>query len=94
MRQLPPEIRINKKAQFNLKDFLGVDFTTHESEVNFRRSPDAVNLISGQTGSVDKRFGIKIEHNFGERIWCVYRDFYASGTTYIEYSIIQSGKRL
>lgn len=59
MRQLPPEIRINKKAQFNLRDFLGVDFTTHESEVNFRRSPDAVNLISGQTGSMDKRFGLK-----------------------------------
>ena len=48
MRNLPPEIRINKKAQFNLRDFLGVDFTTHESEVNFKRSPDTVNLISGK----------------------------------------------
>ena len=45
--------------QFKLREFLGVDFTTHESEVNTRRSPDAVNLISGQTGSMDKRFGLK-----------------------------------
>ena len=74
MRNLPPEIRINKKAQFNLRDFLGVDFTTHESEVNFKRSPDAVNLISGKKGSLDKRYGTEIVDVFpsGETIQTIY----------------------
>ena len=59
--RFPQSIR---QSVFQVKDFLGVDFTTHESEVNLKRSPDAVNLISGQTGSMDKRFGTKIEQTF------------------------------
>ena len=47
---------------FQMKDFLGVDFSTHESEVAPNRSPDAVNMISGQKGSIDKRYGFA--HHF------------------------------
>ena len=51
-----------KQYTFQVKDLLGVDFTTHESEVNPRRSPDAVNVISGNIGSMDKRLGFKNAH--------------------------------
>lgn len=61
-----------KKYSFQMKDFLGVDFTTHESEVNDKRSPDAINLISGLQGSVDKRFGTEIIKKFSGRIWSVH----------------------
>lgn len=57
-----------KQSVFQVKDLLGVDFTTHESEVNSRRSPDAVNVISGYQGSVDKRFGTKIYRTFSDPI--------------------------
>lgn len=48
-----------KSNTFQINDFLGVDFTTHESEVNSRRSPDALNMISGYQGSMDKRTGLR-----------------------------------
>lgn len=69
-----------KQDAFQMKDFLGVDFTTHESEVNPKRSPDAKNVISGQMGSMDKRFGTSIVNyeNFGfsESIWTMERISY------------------
>lgn len=48
-----------KSNRFEISDFLGVDFTTHESEVNTKRSPDALNMISGYQGSMDKRTGLR-----------------------------------
>ena len=64
-------------SQFKLRDFLGVDFTTHESEVNSRRSPDAVNLISGKQGSMDKRFGFKLEKMYGNKIYSMNKISYS-----------------
>lgn len=61
-----------KKYSFQMKDFLGVDFTTHESGVGGNRSPDALNVISGSEGSMDKRFGTEIIRTFAGRIWAVY----------------------
>jgi hypothetical protein len=61
-----------KQHAFQVRDLLGVDFTTHESEVEQRRSPDAVNLISGYQGSMDKRFGTGIFKKFEGRIWSVH----------------------
>lgn len=58
-------------AKFQLKYFLGVDFSTHESEVANRRSPDSVNMISGKSGSMDKRLGYAIEHLFTGKIWAI-----------------------
>lgn len=68
-----PFIPSGKKsnAKFQLKDFLGVDFSTHESEVANRRSPDSVNMISGYQGSMDKRLGYAIEHLFTGKIWAI-----------------------
>lgn len=56
--QFPSTIR---QESIRFKDFLGVDFTTHESEVEAKRSPDALNMISGTQGSVDKRKGFQID---------------------------------
>lgn len=72
-----------KKYSFQMKDFLGVDFTTHESEVNDKRSPDALNLISGLQGSVDKRFGTEILKKFEGKIWAVHNIKTAIYTTNI-----------
>lgn len=44
---------------FRLGDFLGVDLTNSESEVDQRRSPDMKNMILNQSGSLQKRFGLK-----------------------------------
>ena len=66
-----------KQYGFQVRDLLGVDFTTHESEVNQRRSPDAVNLIAGYQGSVDKRFGTRIEKIYGDRINSIHKVGYA-----------------
>jgi len=60
-----------KYYKFQLTNFLGVDFSTHESEVNTRRSPDSINMISGQTGSMDKRLGYAIEHIFDGKVWAI-----------------------
>lgn len=67
-------------SSLQLKDFLGVDFTTNESEVEYKRSPDALNMIAGKQGSVDKRRGFKIEHDFGSGNVHLVRkvNFYAS----------------
>lgn len=83
-----------KKYSFQMKDFLGVDFTTHESEVNDKRSPDALNLISGLQGSVDKRFGTEILKKFEGKIWTIYHDRYVDGKSNIEVIIIHEGTRL
>ena len=66
-----------KQNVFQVKDLLGVDFTTHESEVNSRRSPDAINLIAGYQGSVDKRFGTRIEKIYGNKINSIHKVGYA-----------------
>lgn len=50
-----------KQEAIRLNNFLGVDFATHESEVESKRSPDAVNIISGTQGSIDKRTGFQID---------------------------------
>lgn len=57
-----------KQSVFQVKDLLGVDFTTHESEVNSRRSPDAINVISGNIGSMDKRLGFEHIHTVTDGI--------------------------
>lgn len=49
-----------KQSGFQIKDFLGIDLTTQDSEVAFKRSPDSKNMVSGLKGSVDKRLGTKI----------------------------------
>lgn len=49
-----------KQSSFQLRDFLGIDITTQDSEVSSKRSPDSKNMISGLKGSVDKRYGTKI----------------------------------
>ena len=83
-----------KQHAFQVRDLLGVDFTTHESEVEQRRSPDAVNLISGYQGSVDKRFGTQIERDFGARIWAVYRTEFSFGTYDIDVLIVHAGTKV
>jgi hypothetical protein len=64
----PSPIRSNT---FSMNDFLGVDFATTESGVENRRSPDSINVISGKTGSMDKRLGYAIEHIFTGKIWAI-----------------------
>lgn len=64
-----------KSNRFEISDFLGVDFTTVESEVNTRRSPDSVNMISGFQGSMDKRTGLRKfpgqKLDFNGKIWAM-----------------------
>ena len=60
-----------KSNRFEISDFLGVDFTTVESGVDAKRSPDAVNMISGKTGSMDKRLGYAIEHIFDGKVYAI-----------------------
>jgi len=59
-----------QQEALQLKDFLGVDFASHESEVASKRSPDSVNMITGKQGSVDKRYGFEFmkEAVSGKRI--------------------------
>ena len=79
-----------KKYSFQMKDFLGVDFTTHESEVNDKRSPDALNLISGLQGSVDKRFGTEILKKFEGKIWSVHNiKTWVYGTTVMPDGVLE-----
>lgn len=47
-----------KIREIRLRDFLGVDFTTEISDVNLKRSPDAINMINID-GYLQKRFGYK-----------------------------------
>lgn len=49
-----------KSNSFIIDDFSGVDFTTIESKVDLKRSPDSSNMIIGKTGSLDKRTGRKV----------------------------------
>ena len=83
-----------KQYGFQVRDLLGVDFTTHESEVNQRRSPDAVNLIAGYQGSVDKRFGTEIVHDFGAKIWAVYNTSFSFGTYDVDVLIVHAGTKV
>lgn len=64
----PSPIRQNR---FGISDFLGVDFMTTESGVDNRRSPDSINMISGKTGSMDKRLGYAIEHIFDGKVYAI-----------------------
>lgn len=74
-----------RQESFQMKDFLGVDFTTHESEVASKRSPDSVNMISGLQGSVDKRFGTEITKKFEGKIWAIkHIKTYVYGTEIID----------
>lgn len=59
-----------KSNSFIIDDFSGVDFTTIESKVDLKRSPDSNNMIVGKTGSLDKRTGRKVVSSFpsGEKI--------------------------
>jgi len=68
---------VNNARQFTLKDFLGVDFTTHESEVSAQRSPDSINLVTGYQGSIDKRYGTKIEKIYTGKINSISKISYA-----------------
>ena len=86
--------RAKQDAKFQLKDFLGVDFSTHESEVANRRSPDSINMISGKAGSMDKRLGYAIEHLFDGKIWAVYQTEYALGNSTFDVIIVQAGTKL
>jgi hypothetical protein len=89
-----------KYEEFQLKDFQGVDFTTHESEVNTRRSPDCKNMIVGSQGGIEKRRGSHIDHDFGaaNKIWCV-KHTTVSGTMYsasrvINVTFVQAGTKM
>ena len=52
------------QSSFKLNNFLGVDLTNPESEVELNRSPDALNLIMNQGGNLEKRKGIKLIYEF------------------------------
>ena len=50
-------------------DFLGVDFTSSETEVDARRSPNCVNMIADNTGRPRLRDGFSkiISQNIGHQ---------------------------
>lgn len=51
-----------RQNPFQLRGFLGVDFTNENSEVDQRRSPDSLNMVSNLGGNIVKRNGIKQLH--------------------------------
>lgn len=49
---------------FSIKNFLGVDFQNNPSEVAYNRSPDALNVLSSESGIIEKRTGYEILNTF------------------------------
>lgn len=62
--QFPATIRQNA---LQINNFLGVDLTNSKSEVELNRSPDAQNLVLGQSGSLEKRLGLA--QYYGQSQW-------------------------
>lgn len=61
------KVNFNKQIQqntFRLNNFLGIDTTNNQSEVENFRSPDALNVILNEGGNLEKRTGIKQEVEF------------------------------
>lgn len=53
-----------KFYDLKIGEFLGVDYANYASEVNLRRSPDALNVYSTQNGVIEKRTGVLTENTF------------------------------
>ena len=51
-------------ATLKLNDFLGVDFQNDASEVSLSRSPDALNVVSSNNSTIEKRPGFEVLKNF------------------------------
>lgn len=79
------------KYEYNLKSFMGVDFSSSMSEIDTRRSPNGYNFIN-ENGTIKKRNGYKILAYLGQNaningIWNV-------DTLGGEYFIIHCGTKL
>lgn len=58
-----------KRSQYlEINSFLGVDFANQEKDVDLRRSPWAVNMVSDLAGRPEKRPGYRAIGTYGERI--------------------------
>lgn len=83
------------QSVFKLDNFLGVDLTNSESEVELNRSPDALNLIMNQGGNLEKRRGIKLLVSFPDPvIWIYTAKVKTSSNTIIDVLLCQSNNRL
>lgn len=60
-----PSTTLNTKVY---TQFLGVDFTTDDTNIADSRSPDALNLITDAAGFPEKRPGWRMLHNYGSKI--------------------------
>lgn len=89
--QFPSQI---KYSTFEFTNFLGVDFTTHPSEVDPRRSPDSINMVSGQEGSIDKRTGVEIEYKFDHEIYSMYQNDWSDSSGTYRVFMVHSGTGL
>lgn len=79
------------KYEYNLKDFMGVDFSSSMSEIDTRRSPNGYNFIN-ESGTIKKRNGYKVLAYLGQNaningIWNV-------DTLDGEYFIVHCGTKL
>lgn len=79
------------KYEFNMKEFLGVDFSSSMSEIDNRRTPNGYNFIN-ENGAIRKRNGYKVLAYLGQNaningIWNV-------DTLNGEYFIVHCGTKL
>lgn len=74
----PKNIKETQKYQKTYQHFLGVDFSTDQTQVSTARSPYALNLIPDVAGYPEKRPGWETLHNYGAKIhgihYCVLAD--------------------
>lgn len=74
----PKNIRETKRYTKEYRNFMGVDFSTDQTQISPARSPYALNLIPDVAGFPEKRPGWKTERDYGARIhgihWCVLSD--------------------
>ena len=87
-----PEIidfgRISKPERkvLEITSFAGIDLSSAPSDVDKKRSPDAVNMMPDSLGNPIKRTGFGLLEDYGERI----NGFYKLG----EHRIVHAGTKL
>lgn len=86
-----PSIRNPAKYGRSFSEFRGVDFSTDPTQVDARRSPAALNLISDLSGFPEKRLGWRTIAQFPERINGLFYAVLQSGAGYF---LVHSGNSL
>lgn len=87
----PKDIKEIKKYVKQYQNFLGVDFSTDQTQISPARSPYALNLIPDVAGFPEKRPGWKSLHNYGSEIYGIHYCVLSDGVGRI---LVHAGTKL